>query len=405
LILDYRHINKIEGNWILPASKSLSHRYLIAQALSKVDFNLQNISESNDTSVLKENLALEEAPFYSFKDAGTPSRLFIAYASLTGLSGVIDGNEELRNRPFSPLLKALQDLGAEFEYLEHEYSLPLKVKKTVNLLKNEVTIDNTFSSQYVSALMMIAPYFKHGLTIHLENQLTSISYIEMTKEVMKNCGIKVEFLNQKICVENGNYKPPKNVFIESDWSAASYPLMFAEVLNESNLFLPNLSLNSVQGDKVVSKFFKNIHFIEENHGLRIIKSKTKQGQDNEYDLINCPDLFPTLLSTLVFKKVQCKLKGIQNLKFKESDRVGSMLFNLKETVKVNVGENELEINHNDYLDGVNIPLKINSFKDHRIAMAMSLFSLKYPIEIDDVEVVNKSFPRYWENLEKALKRS
>lgn len=402
MIIDNRHITRIQGTWDLPASKSLSHRYLITQALSEIDFNLQNISDSNDTKILIENLSKKDASFYFFNDAGTPSRLFIAYAALIGLSCVIDGNDELSKRPFKPLVEALQRLGAEFEFLGDEYSLPLKLVKKVNLTKHEVSIDNTMSSQYVSALMLIAPYFNEGLTIHLTDQLSSFSYIEMTKDVMNKCGVVVELNKQKIKVYKGNYIKPLNSCIESDWSAASYPLMYAEVLDEVDLFLPNLSLNSIQGDKKIHGFFNSIEFKEENNGLRILKKKVFPKIHYDFDVINCPDLFPTLLAVLCFKKLNFKIKGIQNLKYKESDRVKSMKENLTGIVELIEDVKENEISSKSFYDDKKEMLKINSFKDHRIAMAMSLFSLKYPIELDDKNVVNKSFPNFWEKLKNVL---
>lgn len=400
MIIDNTHIRKIEGTWILPSSKSLSHRYLIAQALSKSDFHLQNVSESSDTQILIENLNNKEDSFYFFKDAGTPSRLFIAYAALLGLNGVIDANLELRKRPFRPLFEALQNLGAEFVFIENEYCLPLKVIKSVNLNKKEVSVDNTMSSQFVSALMMIAPFFNEGLTIRMADNLTSLSYIKMTKDVMVNCGIKVKLENNILLIENGNYHLPLNTHIESDWSAASYPLMFAEVLNEANLFLPHLALNSVQGDKKIQNFLNNIEFVEENNGLRVIKNQKKISKISQYDVIDCPDLFPALIAIMTFKKERFKISGIKNLKFKESDRVLSMKNNLNGIVEFQMNDNE--ISAFEFFKFEKEILRINSYKDHRIAMAMSLFSLKYKLETDDIEVVNKSFPKYWEKLKQVL---
>jgi len=392
---------KLTGTVDLPSSKSMCNRYLLIAALSGQEVSMPNLSASNDVVLLQKALQSKEQIRY-FEDAGTPLRFFLAYAALLGLDVMIDGGERLRARPLIPLLKALGQLGAEFEYMGESGSMPLRVRKGVNLLSTHVTINASLSSQFLSAILLIAPCFTHGLTIIVNGEQTSEPYIDMTIEAMKQSGVEMELSGHTYTVKAGAYRIAPDIHIESDWSSATFIYALAATVNEADIFLPYLRLDSSQGDAATAKIFEQFGLQSEQleSGVRIKTSGFKT-DFFEHNLKDIPDMFPALVAVCSFLKISARLTGVANLVFKESDRIKAMQENLLQTGAVlsRIGEDELQLSfqeeyHTDHY-------KFKSFDDHRIAMACSLFASKKAISIDEASVVKKSFPHYW-NVFRAL---
>jgi 3-phosphoshikimate 1-carboxyvinyltransferase len=385
----------LEGEITLPGSKSIANRLLIMKALSGAEIDFRNLPNSNDVQVLDQIINSEEGDCF-FEDAGTPLRLYLAFAALKGnQGGVIDGLPRLRERPIRPLLEALENCGARFHYLETAYCLPLKVAKTMDTSTTEVSVSATVSSQFISAMMLIGPYFDQGLSIRLIGELRSLPYIKMTMALMSGNGVRCEFENDCISIGAGNYLF-NQVNVESDWSAAAFFYNFMAVGREGEILLKGLQKTSVQGDSYVSEIYRlfgvETEFVEEGVLIRcngVIPEKI------EIDVRDIPDMFPSLCATVVALRIPAKFKGVRNLRDKESDRINAMRQNCS-----SLGADFTEVSDDDLsIDYTSLPektIRINTFKDHRIAMACAVFAYQADLEMNDGEVVKKSFPEFWE---------
>lgn len=385
----------LKGEILLPPSKSISHRYLIIQALSNSPAELRHISDCNDTRVLQKALQSKESEI-DFEDAGTPMRFYLAYAALKNLKVTITGNEGLKKRPVGPLVDALLQLGCKVEYLGNKGFLPLKLTEGINTSKNKVTVDASISSQFISALLLIGPALDTGLIIELSGETTSGPYIAMTMDCMKNAGVVVTENDANYKVPAGTYALKGPVDVEADWSASSFFYALAAVSKKAELFLPALNLNSMQGDRVATYIFEflGVQTKVEEKGIRLLKAGYHVPRI-KIDFRSMPDMFPALVATCACLGVNATFIGIRNLTLKESDRVQAMKTNLLQTGAV------LNIESDDqasltYVEGVNGSYSFKSFDDHRIAMACSIFASQKDIEIDDEKVVVKSFPDYWQ---------
>lgn len=396
-------INKpLTGRITLPASKSISNRYLMICALSNHQMPLMGLSDSSDTRVL-ESALYHPGTTIDFKDAGTPLRFYLAYAALIGCDFTIDGNERLRQRPIGDLIHALKSLGAGFEFFEKDNQLPLKVVNKVDLNSDKVTIDGSLSSQFVSAMLLIAPYFKNGLSINIAGEQVSKPYVEMTLDMMKHAGIKVLEMPDKYHVSNGKYSLPEYFEAEADWSAAAFVYTFAALLPSTELFLKGLNISSSQGDSKISKIFElfGVQSIQDLGGIRIKSSILTKPEMLKLDFTSIPDAFPAICALCAATRTEAEFTGIKNLALKESNRVEAMKNNLaqtacqiehlnEDTVKLTFSERTLK------------KYSFDSYGDHRIAMACSIFATLTDIEIINEEVVSKSFPDYWEVLKKSI---
>ena len=385
----------LTGEILLPASKSISHRYLMMCALSDHQKTLNGLSESSDTRILE--LALfHPTEVIDFKDAGTLLRFYLTYASLKGLSYVIDGNERLKQRPIAELLWALHSLGARFDFLEKKDRLPLRVVNKVDLNLEEVTIDAGLSSQFVSALLLIAPSFKNGLKVMIKGDQVSKPYTGMTLNLMKQSGVEVHENPDSYQVSHGQYSLPESIHIEADWSAAAFIYAFAALLPNTNILLPGLYLNSAQGDREVVEIFNlfGIETISEVSGVRIMSKTLKKPLLLKLDFTGIPDAFPAISALCAATRTEAEFTGVKNLRLKESDRVEAMKRNLMQTGCIidQVNEDMVKLR---YVETSLQYLKFESFGDHRIAMACSIFSALTDIEVNNEEVVSKSFPNFW----------
>ena len=392
--------DKFKNNVItLNSSKSESNRLLIIQALSKEIININNLSNANDTIILKNLLNKNSNSIWNIEDAGTTMRFLTSFLSLKKNEVKITGSKRMEKRPIAILVNALNEIGAKIKYLKKEGYPPIYIKNKISQKINSIQIKGNISSQYISSLLLIAPILKNGIKIKIVEPFYSKPYVEMTLSLMKNFGIKYKWNKNKIKITNqkylsGSYK------IESDWSAASYWYSIISINDHiRSLKLIGLRKNSFQGDKIIADIMKNIGVYTrfERDGISLIKNSNLEST-KEINFKNCPDLAQTILVIAAVKKIKLKLKGLESLKIKETDRLIAMKKELKK-----IGCNFYEANNEWILEKRNnkLPKKliINTYKDHRIAMSFASLSSKLELIIKDPEVVNKSYPNFWNDLE------
>lgn len=392
--------DKFKNNVItLNSSKSESNRLLIIQALSKEIININNLSNANDTIILKNLLNKNSNSIWNIEDAGTTMRFLTSFLSLKKNEVKITGSKRMEKRPIAILVNALNEIGAKIKYLKKEGYPPIYIKNKISQKINSIQIKGNISSQYISSLLLIAPILKNGIKIKIVEPFYSKPYVEMTLSLMKNFGIKYKWNKNKIKITNqkylsGSYK------IESDWSAASYWYSIISINDHiRSLKLIGLRKNSFQGDKIIADIMKNIGVYTrfERDGISLIKNSNLEST-KEINFKNCPDLAQTILVIAAVKKIKLKLKGLESLKIKETDRLIAMKKELKK-----IGCNFYEANDEWILEKRNnkLPKKliINTYKDHRVAMSFASLSSKLELVIRDPEVVNKSYPNFWNDLE------
>ena len=382
----------------LPASKSISNRALILNALSYSVYDIQNLSDCDDTRVTVKALDSNDTTF-DIGAAGTAMRFLTAFLAKTCGEWIITGSERMRNRPIKLLVDALNTLGAKIEYLEKEGFPPLKIYGSA-LMGGEISLNGGVSSQYISALMMIAPMMVNGLKIKLEGDVISVPYILMTKKMMKEYGVDATFEYNEIDIRPQSYTPIQ-YRVESDWSAASYWYEVLSIAGDGEIFLEGLGENSSQGDSKVAELFEQlgVHTQYQKDGVLLT---TKKGVVSrfEYDFVNQPDLAQTFAVCCCAKGIPFVFSGVQSLKIKETDRVAALIAELAK-----FGYQLHEPQHGQLAwDGTQVPVSsevpsVKTYEDHRMAMAFAPLALIQPIIIEEPNVVSKSYPRFWEDLE------
>jgi len=386
------------GSLLIGGSKSESNRLLILQALFD-GIRIDNLSDSDDTILLQKALR-QTSGEVDIHHAGTAMRFLTAYYAATpGANVVLTGSARMKERPISLLVEALKKLGANISYLENEGYPPLQIKGC-ELEGGSVSIKATVSSQYISALLLIAPRLKRGLTIEMEGSLTSRPYVEMTCALLRDLGVRLEAGPGYIRVHPKLENISKVFTVESDWSSASYFFSLASLSNSVNLQLQYYKPESLQGDSVLKSVYQQLGVsadLDQNTGsLRLAHSNNGITQKLVLDLRNTPDIAQTLVVTCLGLQIPCELTGLHTLAIKETDRLKAL--------KNEIGKlgSLVEIGH-DHLQMANPnPLKkevlIETYNDHRMAMAFAPLGLLVPIEIQDPGVVSKSFPAYWDCL-------
>ena len=386
----------------LPSSKSISNRLLILNALSENPQQIENLSDCDDTQVLFQALNLNDNQF-DMDGAGTSMRFLTAYLSIKSGEWFLTGNERMKQRPIGILVNAINKLGGHIECSEKEGFPPLKILGK-NLIGGEIELAGDVSSQYLSALLMIAPLMQKGLTISLKGKITSKPYIQMTLSLMKKFGVDFKFKKNVIQVSQGNYKPV-SMKVESDWSAASY---WFEIMALSKgdivINLKGLDKNSLQGDSIVTELFKNFGVQSKfnSQGLEL-KKKGSVVKSFNYDFTNIPDLTQTFAVTCAFLDIPFRFTGLSTLKIKETDRISALVNELRKfgfDVKSNNQDNL-------FWDGSRIEKQpdicVKTYNDHRMVMAFAPVIFKTePFEIDNAEVVRKSYPGFWEEMKKVV---
>ena len=381
----------------LPASKSISNRALILNALAYSSFDIQNLSDCDDTRVTVEALDSNNTTF-DIGAAGTAMRFLTAFLSKTVGEWVITGSERMKKRPIKLLVDALNSLGARVEYVENEGFPPLWIFGSA-LMGGEISLDGGVSSQYISALMMIGPYMQNGLKIKLEGNIISLPYIQMTMSMMKEFGVKVAFENNEIEIEPQTYKPIQYK-VESDWSAASYWYEILSIAGKGQIFLEGLNQNSYQGDSKVAELFEKLGVKTEYQVEGVLLTSTGNYTSNfEYDFVNQPDLTQTFAVTCCLKGIPFVFSGLQSLKIKETDRIAALINELKKPGFVLIEPAEGQLAWYGEKCEKAPEISISTYEDHRMAMAFAPVALEMPIIIEHPEVVSKSYPNFWNDLD------
>ena len=392
------NFQKLSEKVVITGSKSESNRLLILQALFP-QLEIKNLSNSDDTQVLQKALA-SEAEVVDIHHAGTAMRFLTAYfASREGRRVVLTGSSRMQERPVEILVEALRALGADIEYLKNDGFPPLKIYGK-RLLKEEVSVQANISSQYISALMLIAPSLPQGLKIHLQGKATSVPYILMTLKLLERCGIEGSFEDNVIQVHPASKVPTGALTVESDWSSASYFYSLAALSEEAEIELSSYREDSLQGDRSVAEIYRkfgvNTTFLEDK--ILLEKQEVSKMSFLELDLAGSPDLAQTIAVTCLGLGVPCKLTGLHTLRIKETDRLHALKNEMEKFGgSVEITENSLKFAPSGELK---TGIKVETYNDHRMALAFAPLAIKIRLEIKEAEVVTKSFPGYWEELEK-----
>lgn len=381
----------------ITGSKSESNRLLILQKLFG-NIEIKNMSNSQDTNLLQKALNSDEKTI-DIHHAGTAMRFLTSFFAVQeGVEKILTGSERMKQRPIKPLVEALKELGADIEYLENEGFPPLKIKGK-KLEKNFVEIPADISSQFITSLILVGGKLENGLTINLLGEITSKPYIEMTLKLLSEISGKSIILKDKT-IQIPNIKTQKTVFtVESDWSSASYFYSFS-TLNRQKITLKNFNKNSLQGDSRITEIYSQFFgidtiFNENQQKITLIpKSNFSLPQSIQLNMNDCPDIAQTVCITASALKIPFEIGGLATLKIKETDRLSALQNELK---KIGC---ETEITDSSIKSVLYTKpeknISIATYSDHRMAMAFAPYSLIQEIEIQNPEVVEKSFPDFWE---------
>lgn len=393
-------IKKIQGEITLPTSKSISNRVLIINALAYSPFPIGNLSDSDDTKVMEQVLNSNTNKF-DIGHAGTAMRFLTAFLSKIVGEWEITGSERMQQRPIKILVDALNSIGARISYLKNEGYPPLKIVGS-NLQGGALELDGSISSQYISALLMIAPTIQEGLTLILKNKITSASYIDLTLKLMAKFGIKYKWEGNTINIAQQAYQPIPFT-VEADWSGASYWYQLAVLANEANIVLKGLQLDSLQGDCAQAKWFDDFGIAskQEGDGVRLTKKDFQFPKKYVKNFVENPDIAQTFAVMCVCKRIPFHFSGLETLKIKETDRIRALMVELEK-----LGANLYEPKHGELAwDGeldetkFNSTVTIDTYHDHRMALAFAPVALSNGnIQINDPMVVTKSYPGYWDDL-------
>ena len=391
----------IEAEIQLTSSKSESNRALVMQALATEDIVLHNLSEARDTQTMQRLLRSPE-PEWDVLDAGTTMRFLIAYSAAHRMGKVLKGTPRMHQRPVKLLVDALKAIGGDIVYLEREGYPPVLIRGFVNgQTSRQVAIRGDVSSQYISALLMIAPTLEDGLELSLTGKIGSRPYIQMTLGLMERFGIKYQWDNDNVIhIAPQSYKAAMYT-IESDWSGASYWYSIVALADEATVKLLGLRQDSLQGDSAIVGIMDQlgVHTQFEEDG--VLLTKKEAATTFTQDFSDCPDLAQTIAVVCAAKGIPATLTGLESLRIKETDRIAALQNELRK-----IGAT---LDESDNVGKV-IPPSANqltsaatfaTYEDHRMAMALAPLAMRMEVTIEDPEVVNKSYPRFWEDLTKA----
>lgn len=391
----------IDATLWLPSSKSISNRALIINALGKGDGQLDNLSECDDTQVMIRALSGQPNDTIDIMAAGTAMRFLTAYLSVTPGKRIITGTQRMQQRPIQVLVNALRELGADIDYVGNEGFPPLQITGSI-LTKDRICLPGNISSQYISALLMIAPTLTNGLTISLTGAVISRPYINLTLQLMKDFGAQGLWINDnELRVEPQPYRSIP-YYIESDWSAASYWYQIAALAPEATVTLPGLFPQSYQGDSKVAELFRLLGVETTHQGNTVILTKVPcKVTSFEYNFVNQPDLAQTFVVTSALLNIPFRFTGLQSLKIKETDRISALINEMRKLgYVIKEADNSILSWNGERCEREHTA--IDTYEDHRMAMAFAPACLKLSdIYINHPQVVSKSYPRYWENLQTA----
>ncbi len=406
--------SRLRGRIALPASKSISNRALILNALSQSAQLPDNLSDCDDTRVMIR--ALQDMPeVIDIGAAGTAMRFLTAYLSVVPGEHTITGTERMKHRPIGILVDALRQLGATITYKGEEGFPPLHIVGHKGLDGGALTVPGDVSSQYVSALLMIAPTLKKGLRLTLKGDIASRPYLNMTISMMRDFGAKVEWTGDNVIdVQPGSYLQ-RPYHIESDWSAASYWYEMTALTDDADaeVELVGLHRESLQGDSKVWKLFEELgvqtRYIADAEGKEVVRLR-KGGSITRhfsYDFTHQPDLAQTFAVTCSMLGVPFRLYGLQSLRIKETDRIAALQNELGKIVRLEEKGDELLWEGLHDIESLDMPAcktcEFDTYDDHRMAMALAPVCLRTAgeIQINNPEVVSKSYPSFWDDLSKA----
>lgn len=397
----------ITGTLSLTGSKSISNRALLIQALCDEPFEIKRLAAANDTELMEALLTSEEE-IRDAGPAGTTFRFLTAYLALQPGTQILTGTERMKQRPIGVLVDALRQLGANIEYTEKDGYPPLRIGEAESLgTTNKLSISAGTSSQYISALLMIAPVLPNGLELTLEGQIVSRSYIEMTLGLMRHFGVSADWAGNTIKVAPQKYRG-RDFTVEADWSAASYHYALAAFSDELDLQLDGLFEDSTQGDAalvpIMEKFGITTTF--NATGARLTRSTSELPLMFEWDFLLCPDIAQTLAVICAGLGIQGLFSGLETLSIKETDRIAALQ---QELAKVNAYFSKLPPRFSPgsqkqyfMLEGkadLSNPPTFDTYEDHRMAMAFAPLALLGTIHINEPMVVEKSYPHFYEDLE------
>ncbi len=393
----------VKGEIQLGGSKSIANRALIIQALCNESFDINNLSDSKDTVTLN-NLLKQESGDLNCGHAGTCFRFMTAYLATKEGEHILTGSDRMKQRPIAPLVNALNDLGANISYLENQGYPPLKIGSPKSEWKDNVSIDGTMSSQFITALLLISPTLPNGLKINIVGNLVSIPYVEMTLKMMEYFGIQSSWEGQNISIKKQNYQA-KPFTVEADWSSASYLYNFVALNPDSKITINGLFEKSLQGDSEIQNFATPLGVKSTwTNGKLVIENTPDHEEVFEYNFIRQPDLAQSIACICAAKNIIGVFTGLQTLFIKETDRVKALQ---NELAKVNIAMSRIpkSLNNNGQGDSYVIEgnyqdptSEFKTYQDHRMAMAFASFATRSNIIIEEPDVVIKSFPRYWEEM-------
>ncbi|WP_420572037.1 3-phosphoshikimate 1-carboxyvinyltransferase [Kordia sp.] len=384
----------------ITGSKSESNRLLLLQALYP-SITIANISNSDDATLMQKALKSTD----SIKDihhAGTAMRFLTAYyATQNGQEITLTGSSRMQERPIKILVDGLQQLGADIQYTNNEGYPPLQIKGQ-KLQGNQVNLDANISSQYISALLLIAPTLENGLTLTLNGKITSVPYIKMTLSLLNDLGVKTNFEGNTITVDRFEATQEAKAFtVESDWSSASY---FYSLIALSGIGttvqLSAYKQNSLQGDSCLAEIYTKfgVETTFQENTITLTKTREATQEIIKLDLKNAPDIAQTIAVTAFGLQLPCEMIGLHTLKIKETDRLVALKTELEKLgASVDITDESLYLH---IADSINKNIVIATYKDHRMAMAFAPLALRAPIEIEKADVVSKSFPDFWKDLAK-----
>lgn len=392
-----KHNARLVGEVNLTASKSESNRALLINALSEGKATLKNLSEAQDTEIM--HFLLRRNPkVWDVIDAGTTMRFLTAYLAVRGEEKIITGSKRMCERPIGPLVDALTEIGAKIEYLGEKGYPPMRISRFEKQLTNKIAIPGNVSSQYISALLMIAPCLPKGLQLELTDGIFSKPYITLTLDLMRTFGVESKWVGNKITIKKTPYEP-NEYLVEGDWSGASYWYGFMATSHDelSSLSISNLRTYSSQGDKRIAQIMFELGVVTEFQYGRIRLTKKEIELDKlELDMKDCPDIAQTVMVVAAMKGIEIKFTGLESLKIKETDRISAMKNELNK-----LGADLTENGSSWHLTpSTSLPdsMELDTYNDHRMAMAFAPVCHSMDLIVREPGVVRKSYPEFWEEV-------
>lgn len=383
----------------LPGSKSESNRALIINALAEDSGKISNLAIARDTEIMSRLLA-SDTEVYNAQDAGTVMRFMTAYLSVTKETVSITGTERMQLRPIGVLVEALRNLGVDIDYLDKIGFPPLQFNGFPEQVTNQLEVEGNVSSQYISALLMIAPKLPQGLTLNIKGDIVSKPYIDMTLSIMRHFGVNVDVSGQEYTIAPQTYKyAPFSV--EADWSGASYWYSLFAMSQLDSLIITGLKPDSTQGDSVLQELMTGFGVKTEFSENRVTLTRKELALPDSIDFIKCPDLAQTFAVLCATMGHECTFFGLQTLKIKETDRVEAIKSELQKLGGDFIEENDRWVVRpipNEKLS-TDQHYALATYEDHRMAMAFAPLAVKTRVSFDDREVINKSYPTFWQDMQ------